>query len=159
MKIQEVNKKCKMYGQKCDNFVNVEGCTTGCNYYNPKNLDEVLGLPDEILTEEKPDIILGLSDLPKFDKNFEFFVAKKNVFIMQSVSPKKIILKYKRKLKESDSLTDGCYTFKDQKGKLLEPLKVFRKFDREAEIKTAKIKALDEEALRTSRSLENCRTS
>ena len=119
---------CKMF-KNCIEYTE-ETCNTKCNFYNPKNTDEVLEMPDEVL-EEKPTLKLELSNLPKFDKKHEFFVMKHHVFQMQSVSPKKIILKYKRKLRDTDGLGDGCYIFKDQKGQLLEPLKVFAKMDRE----------------------------
>lgn len=123
-------KRCKMYGN-CNHFPTAKECSTGCEFYNPRNPKEIVELPDEIL-EEKADIKLEFSDLSKFDKKHEFFVFKKHVFMAQSISLKKIILKYKRRLKKSDdSLTDGCYIFKNQKGELLEPEKVFKKFDRE----------------------------
>lgn len=137
---------CKMYGN-CTNGVDVKDCNPSCDFYNPKDgvlSEEVARVVDEELekeTMERPEVKLEHSDLPKFDKVHEFFVIKKHVFLMQSVSPKKIILKFKRKLKDSDTLGDGCYIFKNQKEELLEPSKVFVKFDREAKANKAKADA------------------
>lgn len=133
---------CKMYGN-CVEFTTEDKCNPSCDFYNPK--DDLLSEKMEKDIEEqleRPEVKLELSNLPKFDKIHEFFVIKGHVFLMQSVSPKKIILKFKRKLKESDKLNDGCYVFRDQEEKLLEPAKVFVKFDREAK---AKAKAEAEE--------------
>ena len=124
------NTKCKLFGN-CPNFTTADKCTTGCHFYVSKNPDEMVEISDKVDTEIKGDLIkLLASDLPKFDKKHEFFVMKRHVFILQSVSPKKIVLKYKRKLSNTDGLTDGCYIFRDQKDKLLEPTKVFKIFDR-----------------------------
>jgi len=127
------NTKCKMFGD-CNHYSEEEAdkCTTVCEFYNPKNPEEVVEMPDEVVEDKRPDVKLELSNLPKFDKKHEFMVMKKHVFTMQSISPKKIILKYQRRLKDSDNLADGTYIFKDQQDKLLEPMKVFKKFDREA---------------------------
>jgi len=130
-------KRCKMFGN-CTHFTTTEACTTACEFYNPKNPEEVVEMPDEIMEEKRPDVVLSLSDLPKFDKTHEFMVMKKHVFLMQSISPKKIIMKYKRKLKETDKLADGCYVFRDQKGELLDPSKTFAKFDQEAKMNATK---------------------
>ncbi len=139
--MSEGNTKCKLYGN-CPEFTTVDKCTTGCDYYNPKNPDEEIDIPEEVIAkaeaEERPEIKLIFSDLPKFDKIHEFFVMKKHVFMMQSISPKKIILKYKRRLKDTDKLNDGCYIFRNQKNELLEPEKVFKKFDRQSKEKLAK---------------------
>ena len=118
-------KRCKLFGN-CNNFSTAEKCNTSCEFYNPKNPNEVVKLPEK----KSPDIKLELSNLPRFDKKHEFFVMKKHVFKMQSVSHKKIILKYKRKLKDTDGLGDGCYIFRDKQGQLLEPTKVFAKMDK-----------------------------
>lgn len=125
-------KRCKMFGN-CTNFTTHETCTTGCEFYVPKNPDEELALEEEVVENEKKerDIVLGYSTLPKFDKKHEFFIMKKHVFVIQSVSPKKIVLKYKRRLNNTDGISDGCYTFKNKEGKLLDPLKVFAKLDKE----------------------------
>jgi len=82
------------------------------------------------IQEIKNKPIILRSDLPKFDKMHEFVVLKNHVFFMQSVSPKKIILKFKRKLKEKEALPDGCYIFKDDKGNLIEHAKIFGKLDK-----------------------------
>lgn len=121
--VAKVEEPCKVYG-KCNNFTTEENCNPGCEFYAPAG--EIQELP------EIPDVRMIVSNLPKFDRFHEFFVIKKHVFIMQSVSPKKIILKFKRKLKETDRLPDGCYVFKDSEDELMEPLKVFAKFDRGA---------------------------
>jgi hypothetical protein len=125
-----------MFGN-CSEFTTADKCTTACHFYNPKNPNEEVNIPEAIKedSEERPEIKLALSDLPKFDKTHEFFVMKKHVFMAQSISPKKIILKYKRRLKESDSLQDGCYIFRDKNDNLLEPEKVFKKFDNQAKVK------------------------
>lgn len=126
------DESCKMYGN-CVEFTTADKCNPSCDFYNPKNgvlPEAVEKAVDKAM--ERPDVKLEYSDLPKFDKVHEFFVMKKHVFLMQSVSPKKIILKFKRKLRDTDKLNDGCYVFRNQKGELLEPAKVFVKFDREA---------------------------
>ena len=96
-------------------------------------------MPEE--KEKKPenekDINLKVSGLGKFDKKHEFMVIKKHIFEFQSVSPKKIILKYKRKLNKTDNIADGCYVFVDKDDKLLEPPKVFAKFDRDTKKRIA----------------------
>lgn len=132
--MSEGEKRCKLFGG-CANFTTADKCNTSCDFYNPKNPDEVLEIPKEVVEEKKSDVTMAPSDLPKFDKFHEFFVIKRHVFIMQSVSPKKIILKYKRKLKKSDNLADGCYIFRNQNNELLDPSKVFTKFDRTAKSK------------------------
>lgn len=124
--MSEGNRKCKSFGE-CEDFTTAEECTTACKSYVPKNPNEVMELPDEV---EAPELKLEYSNLPKFDKKHEFFVMKGHVFLMQNVSPKKIILKYRKKLKESDKLQDGCYVFKDMDGNLLEPSKEFKKMER-----------------------------
>lgn len=139
------DESCKMYGN-CVEFTTDDKCNPSCDFYNPKE-EGVLPKAVEKAIEEKlerPEVKMEHSNLPKFDKIHEFFVIKKHVFLMQSVSPKKIILKFKRKLKDSDKLGDGCYVFRDQKGKLLEPAKVFVKFDRDAKANQAKNKQKEE---------------
>jgi len=133
--------KCKMFGN-CTVYDDPKNCTTACDHYNPKNPDEELNLeevemPDEIIgtSPEIPDVRLMFSDLQKFDKNFEFAVLKKHVFTFQSISPKKIILKYRRKLKNTDGLHDGCYIFRGKEDELLEPLKTFKFLDERAKEK------------------------
>ena len=137
-------KKCKMVGN-CNEFTTEDKCNSSCDFYNSGDV-EILSEEMEKKVEaelkkeslKRPDVRLEYSDLPKFDKGHEFFVMKKHVFLIQSVSPKKIILKFKRKLSQTDALQDGCYVFKDQKGEVLEPTKVFLKFDREAKKKKEK---------------------
>jgi hypothetical protein len=122
----KIEPPCKVYGN-CNNFTTEEKCNPDCDFYAPSGeIEEIPELP------EVPAVRMIVSRLPSFDKRHEFVVIKKHVFIMQSVSPKKIILKFKRKLKDTDSLPDGCYIFKDPKEELLEPLKVFTKFDKDA---------------------------
>ena len=58
---------------------------------------------------------------------------------MQSISPKKIILKFKRKLKKTDSLADGVYKFQSKNGEDMEAAKVFKKFQ-QAERNARKVK-------------------
>jgi len=74
------------------------------------------------------DVNLKSSGLPKFDKAHEFIVLKGHIFEIQSISIKKIIIKNKRKLSDTDKLADGCYVFVDKDDKLLLPRKVFSKF-------------------------------
>lgn len=127
-------RSCKMYGN-CNHDIEPKNCNVDCGYYNPLvNVD-----PDTISKKTEPDIkeipnksndpVLKLSDLPKFDKQFEFIVLKKHVFYMQNISPKKIILKFKRKLKNTDSLPDGVYCFQDKNGALVEFKNVFKILD------------------------------
>ncbi|MCP4650405.1 MAG: hypothetical protein GY853_10050 [PVC group bacterium] len=128
---------CKMYGKNCMHFITEEKCNSLCDFYNSKeevNPEEL----DELIEKavEKPNIKLEHSTLPKFDKLHEFFVMKNHVFLLQSVSPKKIILKFSQKLKDTDSIGDGCYTFKNQKDELLEPRKVFLEMKRKTKHKT-----------------------
>ena len=135
--MSEGNIKCKLFGN-CTNFTTKEECNTACDYYAPKNPEEELEIPDEVLEQAEvksknpKDINLKVSGLQKFDKTHEFMVLKKHVFEMQSISPKKIILKYKRKLNQTDKIADGVYVFVDKDDKLLVPHKVFAEFDRKA---------------------------
>lgn len=124
-------RSCKMHGN-CTHNIEPANCTVDCEYYNP--LDNVepdsISKKTELDMEPKPDRpILKLSDLPKFDKNFEFVVLKKHVFYMQSISPKKIILKFKRKLKKTDVFPDGVYCFTDTINDKYDFKKVFKMFD------------------------------
>ena len=86
----------------------------------------------EAEVKKNPNINLRKSVLDKFDKQHEFVVLKKRIFSIQSVSPKKIILKYKRRLRENDTLPEGLYLFRDKDDKLLDPMKTFIKFDKMA---------------------------
>ena len=141
-------RSCKMFGNCNHTDIKIENCNVDCDFYNP--LDGIK--PDSISKKPKEKIIvpdpnspiLELSDLPKFDKLHEFVVLKRHVFQMQSISPKKIILKFKRKLNKDDMLPDGCYTFKDQNKKLLKSSKVFAQFNRNTKEKAAKEKAAKE---------------
>jgi len=86
--------------------------------------------------KEKKKINLKKSEMDSgFDKQHEFIILKKHVFEIQSVSPKKVILKYKRKLNKTDHIADGIYVFTDGEDKLLLPHKVFTQFDRNAKAK------------------------
>lgn len=134
-------RSCKMYGN-CTNVSEENKCTVNCGFYHP-----VEGVPQDTKLEEskekpieikKDDPILTLSQLPKFDKELEFVVMKRHIFYMQSISPKKIILKYKRKLKDTDKLPDGIYCFHDRENNKLNVKSVFSTFDRD---ETAKRKA------------------
>ncbi len=87
---------------------------------------------EELKTKNEKDINLKYSGLAKFSKVNEFIVLKKHVFEIQSVSVKKIVLKFKRKLNKSDSLADGCYVFTDKNDELLLPHKVFNQFYNDA---------------------------
>jgi len=101
--------KCKMDGN-CVEFTTDENCNTECEFYNP--VDETI--PESIeqqIANSKP--VLQFSNLPKFDKKHEFVVLKKHVFQLQSISPKKIILKFKRKFNQNENIPDGCYIFKN----------------------------------------------
>ncbi len=139
---EEVVIPCALIGE-C-NVVSDTTCNSECPSYSN-------GLEKAIEQEEKKsknsqDVNLKLSGLEKFDKKHEFAVLKKHIFEFQSISPKKIILKYKRKLKETDQIADGCYVFTDRDDKLLEPHKVFAKFDRDAKAKQAEMEAKAKEA-------------
>ncbi|MDP8268289.1 MAG: hypothetical protein P9L97_06120 [Candidatus Tenebribacter davisii] len=133
----------------CINFNEVDGCGIDCEYFNPDD-DSVSPELEELIEKEikknknPQDVNIKLSGLPKFDKTHEFVVLKKHVFAIQSVSLKKIILKYKRKLNDTDKIKDGIYVFTDKDDKLLEPHAVFTKFDRDARAK--KVVALVKEA-------------
>jgi len=126
-------KSCKMFGN-CTEFTEIKKCNKDCGFYNSKNEDiskEVDQAAEEELKKEEEDKpIIQLSTLPKFDKMHEFVVLKNHVFFMQNVSPKKIILKYKRKLGKKDTLPDGCYVFKDKNDNLIEHAKIFGKLDK-----------------------------
>lgn len=137
-------RSCKMYGN-CNNETKENKCTVNCGFYHP-----VEGVTPDTKVEEpkenpikikKNDPILTLSQLPKFDKELEFVVMKRHIFYMQSISPKKIILKYKRKLKDTDKLPDGVYCFHDQEQNKLNVKNVFSTFDRD---EAAKRKAKEE---------------
>lgn len=131
---------CKLNKGTCNNYDEKVGCGPACEYYNPVDgsvSPELEKLVDHEIekTKNKKDITLKLSGLPKFDKKHEFMVMKKHVFEMQSISPKKIIFKFKRKLNDTDKIKDGCYVFVDRDDKMLIPHKVFAQFDRDAKTK------------------------
>lgn len=132
---------CKLI-DNCNHYVSDTLCNPTCDFYNPE--DDSVSPELEALIEEEikktkndKDINLKLSGLEKFDKTHEFVVLKKHIFELQSISPKKIILKYKRKLNDTDRIADGVYVFTDKNDKLLIPHKVFTKFDRDARAKQA----------------------
>lgn len=132
--------KCKLDTEdECLNYDEMIGCGPSCDFYNPIDDSVSSDLEKKIEEAEKeiPAIRLMFSDLPKFDKNFEFVVLKKHVFKFQSVSPKKIILKYKRRLKDTDGLQDGCYIFRGKDNELLDPVKTFNRLDNQANEKNA----------------------
>ena len=128
---------CKMIDD-CNHDQTAETCNPSCEFYNPVNgkvPEEIeLKAEEQIKAEDKNpnDINLKISAMEKFDKLHEFVVLKRHVFQMQSISPKKIILKFKRKLKETDKIQDGCFVFVDKDDKLLLPEKVFKKFTEDA---------------------------
>lgn len=134
MSTRETN--CKWYeeGEDCLNFDEEKGCTVNCEYFNPKDdklppeVEEKVDSKIKKIEEDKKDINLKISGLAKFNKKYEFLVLKRMIFEIQSISPKKIILKFKTKLNESDKLTDGCYIFTDKEDEPLIPHKVFNKF-------------------------------
>lgn len=141
--------KCKMHGN-CNLGKEAKDCTTACENYNPKNPNETMEITEEMMEQEKKsknpnDVNLKISKMERFDTKHEFVVLKKHVFEFQSISPKKIILKYKRKLNKTDQLADGVYVFTDKDNELLIPHAVFLKFDRDA--KDAREKKKDENEL------------
>lgn len=124
---------CKLF-QNCPEAT-VKTCNVDCEIYNPVDGIEptTISKKDDVAKEEPQGLAtmstIKLSDLPKFDKNLEFVVLKKHIFYMQSISPKKIILKFKRKLKSTDTLPDGVYCFHDTAGKEIEFKPVFKAYD------------------------------
>ena len=115
--------KCKMEDKNCTEFTIKEKCNADCEFYNPVD-DHITEKVEEQIKESKP--VLQFSPLPKFDKNFEFVVLKNHVFQFQSISPKKIILKFKRKLNKAESMQDGCYIFKNPgDGVMLKQTQIF----------------------------------
>lgn len=139
--MSEGERTCKMFGN-CTNFTEVEKCNKECDFYATKLGEET---PEEVEAQieieaamARPDVKLEVSTLPKFDTKFEFMVIKKHVFTLLKVTPKKITLRLAQVLKDSDGLSDGCYVFKDQQDRMLDPHKTFLKFKREAKIKRVK---------------------
>ena len=132
--------ECKMLNN-CTHEQTTETCNPECDYYNPidgsvsPELEEIV--EQAIKTKNEKDVNLKLSGLPKFDKKHEFIVMKRHVFEMQNISPKKIILKFKRKLKDTDKIADGCYVLVDKDDKLLIPNKVFAQMEKDARAKEA----------------------
>ena len=129
-------KSCKMFGN-----CNHDGaCDLSCDFYNAKDGSD----PEieELVELEAPDVVLLKSDLDKFTKNMEFVVLKRHLFYMQSISPKKIILKYKKKLRPTDPLADGIYCFKNGEGDPIEYKTAFKMIDtytlKKKEIEAAK---------------------
>lgn len=125
-------RSCKMHGNCTHDDIEHAKCTVDCDYYNylDGTKPDTISKKTELDIESKQDKpVLKLSDLPKFDKKFEFVVLKKHVFYMQSISPKKIILKFKRKLKDTDSLPDGVYCFHDKNSVMVPFKKVFKILD------------------------------
>jgi len=121
--------ECKMVND-CVHKVNEECPETPCEFYNPIDNHIPEGLEDEIekaeAEEKEAKPILQFSTLPKFDKHHEFVVMKNHVFQFQSISPKKLILKFKRKLNDKENIPDGCYTFTNPvTKKLLDQSKIF----------------------------------
>ncbi|MHA1739238.1 MAG: hypothetical protein ACTSWD_11680 [Candidatus Heimdallarchaeota archaeon] len=133
---------CKLI-DNCNHEQTAETCNDSCEYYNPED-DSISPEMESLVKEEikksknEKDINLKHSAMEKFDKNHEFVVLKKHVFELQSISPKKIILKYKRKLNKTDNINDGIYVFTDRNDELLIPHKVFAKFDKDAKAKNNK---------------------
>lgn len=63
---------------------------------------------------QKKGISIFKSNLPNFSKQMEFVVLKGHIFTIQSVSPKKIILKFKSMVNTSDPIPDGIFCFRDE---------------------------------------------
>jgi len=142
--MEQGEQSCKMFGNCTHTENRIKDCNVDCDYYNP--IDGIIE-PSSISKKPKLDVkseskspIIKLSDLPKFDKTFEFVVLKKHVFYMQSISPKKIILKFKRKLKDTNTLPDGVYGFTDTQKNKLDVKKIFKGFDAERREKEKKEK-------------------
>lgn len=131
---------CKMEIDNCDNYNEHIGCNPACTSYVPidpemaNKLENLAVSVDEVIEKKSKndkDINLKISGLEKFNKKHEFIVLKHHIFEMQSISPKKIILKFKRKLNNTDNIKNGIYVFVDRDDELLEPHKVFNKFERD----------------------------
>ena len=112
--MSEQIRPCKMV-DNCNHEQTAETCNKDCEYYNPEDDSELINsLPEEEIKMDngKTRTKIVNSGFEKFNKSHEFIVLKKHVFEIQSVSPKKLILKFKRKLKKDDVIMDGCYVFK-----------------------------------------------
>jgi len=142
----KLDKSCKMH-KNCTEFTTEEKCNPKCDFYNPIDGSTPEKVDEAAEKKLKNEIIITQSDLEKFDKLHEFIILKKHVFAIQNVSPKKIILKFKRKLQKTDKLPNGVYVFKDQNGQLLEPIKEFKKLDARAKTKKATIKKAKNNAI------------
>jgi hypothetical protein len=103
-----VEKSCKMH-MDCLHQTPTT-CNVDCEFYNPMQ-----GVEPSTTSQVEGDhqLALAKSKLEKFDKSKEMIVLKDHVFLMQSISPKKIILKFKKKMKPG-TLPEGTYCFLDK---------------------------------------------
>jgi len=75
---------------------------------------ETDGANNESEQSNEPTIVP--SNLNHFDKHKEFVVLKEKVFNIQSISPKKIILKLKGSVNKQHPLPTGIYCIKEPSG-------------------------------------------
>ena len=115
-------RSCKKFGKDCE-IASMNTCNVDCIDYesNGNTPDSESKFKKVKVTEveeksmlQKKGIGIFRSKLPNFSKTIEFVVLKGHIFNIQSVSPKKIILKFKAMTNKKDPLPDGIFCFRDQ---------------------------------------------
>lgn len=116
-------RSCTKFGKGCE-IASMKTCNVDCIDYEsngaePDSESKFKKIkPPEKPPEQSPLQAKGIgifrSSLPKFSKKIEFVVLKGHIFNIQSVSPKKIILKFKAMTNKKDPLPDGIFCFRDQ---------------------------------------------
>jgi len=112
-------RSCKKYRNGCE-IASMKTCNVSCIDYesNGKKPDSETTMKIIRDTKEPKDLnneVTGnvlRSTLPKFSKGKEFVVLKKHIFNIQSISPKKIILKFKGMTTKENPLPDGIFVIK-----------------------------------------------
>lgn len=115
---QKGDDSCKMLG-KCIEYTTPAKCNPDCDFYNPKDPIAAKALEEKKVEEKANMLIVRMSTLPEFNKKKEFVLLKKHLFEIQSISPKKVILRFKKRLKDTDTMPDGVYCFADKEGNIL----------------------------------------
>ena len=113
-------RSCKNFGTGCK-IATMATCNIDCPSYASNGKDPDSGPKiEKVKPETKKSVLqkkgVGIfrSKLPKFSKKIEFVVLKGHIFNIQSISPKKIILKFKAMTNEKDPLPDGIFCFRDE---------------------------------------------
>ena len=117
-------RSCEQYG-KCE-LATMKTCNPDCIEYKSNGKEPDVApkinktVSDTGNESEKPNNkpMIVPSNLNHFSKKTEFVVLKGKVFNIQSVSPKKIILKLKGAVNKNNPLPSGIYCIKESDGNL-----------------------------------------